>query len=84
MATYRGGEVQLFKMTSASSNIVWLAHALTHTMNYTTDKLVVGTVETDFSDIISIFQIDGVKIIIVKNISTASLDESSNSESEET
>lgn len=84
MASYTGGEVQLFQMSSPSSNIVWLTHSLTHTMNYTTDKLIVGSVEKDFSDIISIFQIEGVKIIIVKSQPTASLDESSNSESEET
>ena len=83
MATYTGGEVQLFQMSSPYSNIVWLAHSLTHTMDYTSDKLIVGSIEKDFSDIISIFQIDGVKIIIVKSI-PATLEESSNSESEET
>ena len=84
LASYTGGEVQLFEMTSSSSNIVWLTHSAQHTMNYTTDTLSVGSIVRNFSDIISIFMLDGVKIIILKSQSTASLDESSNSESEET
>lgn len=83
MASYVGGEVQLFEMSSASSNIVWLIHSAQHTMNYTTNTLSAGSVVRNFSDIISIFMIDGVKIIILKSI-PASLDESSSSESEET
>lgn len=84
MASYTGGEVRVFEYNTTSDNIVYITHAAQHTMNYTTDTLSVGSVVRSFSDIISIFMIDGVKIIILKSQVTASLNELSNSESEET
>ena len=84
MASYTGGEVRVFEYNTTSDNIVYITHSAQHTMNYTTDTLSVGPVVRSFSDIISIFMIEGVKIIILKSQPTASLEESSNSESEET
>lgn len=84
MASYTGGEVRVFEYNTTSDNIVYVTHAAQHTMNYTTDTLSVGSVVRSFSDIISIFMIEGVKIIILKSQPVATLDESSNSESEET
>lgn len=84
MASYTGGEVRVFEYNTTSDNIVYITHAAQHTMNYITDTLSVGSVVRSFSDIISIFMIDGVKIIILKSQPTASLAESSNSESTET
>ena len=84
LASYTGGEVRVFEYNTTSDNIVYIIHAAQHTMNYATDTLSVGSVVRSFSDIISIFMLDGVKIIILKSQPTASLDESSNSESEET
>lgn len=84
MASYTGGEVRVFEYNTTSDNIVYITHAAQHTMNYTTDTLSVGSVVRNFSDIISIFMIEGVKIIILKSVPVASLNESSNSESEET
>ena len=84
MASYTGGEVRVFEYNIVSDNIVYITHSAQHTMNYTTDTLSVGSVVRSFSDIISIFMIEGVKIIILKSQPVATLDESSNSESEET
>ena len=67
MASYTGGEVRVFEYNTTSDNIVYITHAAQHTMNYTTDTLSVGSVVRSFSDIISIFMIEGVKIIILKN-----------------
>lgn len=84
MASYIGGEVRVFEYNTTSDNIVYIIHAAQHTMNYTTDTLSVGSVVRNFSDIISIFMIEGVKIIILKSVPVATLNELSNSESEET
>ena len=84
MASYTGGEVRVFEYNTTSDNIVYITHAAQHTMNYTNGTLSVGSVVRSFSDIISMFMIEGVKIIILKSVPVATLDESSNSESEET
>lgn len=67
MASYTGGEVRVFEYNNVSDNIVYITHSAQHTMNYTTDTLSVGSVVRSFSDIISIFMIEGVKIIILKS-----------------
>lgn len=68
MASYTGGEVRVFEYNTTSDNIVYITHSAQHTMNYATDTLSVGSVVRNFSDIISIFMLDGVKIIILKSV----------------